>query len=93
MLALFDSVTASFTIRTLADPHVVDHLVQVLAREDLTPACVRPRRFGERLTVAIQQPAVSEQRAVALAEEMRRLALVESVSLECELPALKRRLA
>jgi len=93
MLALFDSVTASFTVRTLVDPNVVDRLVQVLARQDLAPACVRPRRYGERLTVAIQQPAVSEKRAVALADEMRGLALVESVSLECELPASKRRFA
>lgn len=86
----FDTVTAAYSVRALADPQVVGRLLALFAQQDLIPERVRTQRVGDRLSVVVRQPAVSEQRAAVIAEKIRALVMVESVSLECELPAVKR---
>lgn len=90
MSTLFDQVTASFTVRTLADPHAVGRLLGLFAQQELIPSAVRVRRLGGELSVAIQQPAISEKRAEVIAEQMRNMVAVAMVDLECHVGATER---
>lgn len=90
MSALFDHVTASFTVRTLADPHAVGRLLGLFAQQELIPSAVRVRRLGSELSVSIQQPAISEKRAEVIAEEMRCMVAVAMVGLECQVGTIER---
>ena len=92
MSTLFDSVTASYTVRALADPQVVSRVLGFFAQNDLVPDRVRARRHEDRLTVAIEQPAVSEHQASIIAEKIRSLVLVEHVAFECRLERASQRL-
>jgi hypothetical protein len=86
----FSSVTAAYSVRALAGPQVVDCLLALFSDQNLGPERVSARRFGDRLSVVVRQPGISEHCATTIAEKMRAIEMVESVSLECELPALKR---
>lgn len=90
--SLFDSVTASYSVRTLADPNVVERLLGYFAAQNLIPQSVRVRRFGDTMTVAIDQPEVDEHRAAVIAAKMRSVVAVESVMFECSI-GMKQRAA
>lgn len=93
MPSLFDSVTASYSVRTLADPNVVGRLLGYFAAQELIPRLVRVRRFGDMLTVSIEQPDIDEHRAGVIAAKMRSLVAVETVALECSIGAMKQQAA
>jgi len=84
MPALFDSVTAAYSVRALADPQLMGRLLGLFAQQDLVPASVKSTRSGDRLSVHIRQPSLSERRAEVIAAKMRALVPVESVALECQ---------
>jgi hypothetical protein len=78
-------ITADFTVRAAACPHVVNRLLNFFAQQDMIPAAVRAVRRGDEITLFVRQREIAEPRAEVIAEKMRSLVMVGSVELECQL--------
>src|SRR3712207_5592243 len=78
-------ITADFTVRAVACPHVVNRLLNFFAQQDMIPAAVRVVRRGDEISLFVRQREIAEQRAAVIAEKMRSLVMVGSVELECQL--------
>ena len=78
-------VTADFTVRANACPHVVNRLLNFFAQQDMIPAAIRSVRRGDEITLFVRQREIAEHRAEVIAEKMRGLVMVGSVELECQL--------
>lgn len=75
-------VTSTFSVRAASCPQVLSRLVEYFALRDLVPETVRLRRRGDELTVSIEQGGLDEATAQVIAEKMRSLVMVMSVTLE-----------
>lgn len=80
-------VTASYSVRAGVCPQVVSRMIDYFALRNLVPASVRVRRWDDVLTILIEQPDIPEREAEIIAEKMRSLVTVTSVSLECRISA------
>lgn len=78
-------ITADFTVRAAACPHVVNRLLNFFAQQDMIPAAVRSVHRGDEITLFVRQRDIAEHRAEVIAEKMRSLVTVGSVELECQL--------
>lgn len=75
-------VTAAYTVRAISCPQIVSRLLGHFAQQNLVPASIRSRCWGDTLAIAIEQPDLSEHQAEVIAEKMRSIVTVTSVSLE-----------
>lgn len=82
-------VTAAYAVRADICPQVVIRLIGYFAQQNLVPSSIRVRRWSDELAISIEQPGLDEHQAEIIAEKMRAIVSVMSVTLECRIDAVR----
>ncbi len=75
------STVVSFTVTGEASPHLIGRLTGLVAQRGLTPLAISMRRDGDHAHVELMQDNLPLESAIVIAEKMRSLVIVASVTL------------